>query len=71
MLTTHEPAPASNHCNEEHVYVVNIIHVMMNVARSQCSHCILTDVDHIPVLANIALTDMPVIACGVNNQVHN
>ena len=37
MLTKHEPAPACNHCNEEHVYVVNIVHVMMYVPRSQCS----------------------------------
>ena len=40
MLTKHEPAPACNHCNEEHVYVVNIMHVMMYVPRSQCSHCL-------------------------------
>ena len=43
MLTKHEPAPACNHCNEEHVYVVNIMHVMMYVPRSQCSHCIITE----------------------------
>ena len=45
MLTKHEPAPACNHCNEEHVYVVNIMHVMMYVGlpRSQCSHCIITE----------------------------
>ena len=43
MLTKHEPAPACNHCNEEHVYVVNIMHVMMYVPRSHCSHCIITE----------------------------
>ena len=43
MLTKHEPAPACNHCNEEHVYVVNIMHVMMYVPRSQCSHCVITE----------------------------
>ena len=43
MLTKHEPAPACNHCNAEHVYVVNIMHVMMYVPRSQCSHCVITE----------------------------
>ena len=46
MLTKHEPALACNHCNEEHVYVVNIMHVMMYVPRSQCiiTECMLIDV---------------------------
>ena len=32
-----------NLLNTEHVYVVNIMHVMMYVPRSHCSHCIITE----------------------------
>ena len=36
MLTKHEPAPACNHCNEEHVYVVNIMHVNHDYVMYWC-----------------------------------